>query len=121
MSTPSAQDVRPPPVAAGAPPVPPPRSGAGSGADRVLPYLLLAPTVLLVLAVLVYPLLEGFRTSTGFYRFGRRLRDVGWGNYVQALHDPAFIGSVVTTARFVVPRGGDRGGSRPGTGAPLRP
>jgi multiple sugar transport system permease protein len=74
---------------------------AGSGVDAVLPYLLLAPTVFLVLAVLVYPLVEGLRTSTGFYRFGRRLRDVGWGNYTQALHDPAFIGSLVTTAEFV--------------------
>jgi multiple sugar transport system permease protein len=72
-----------------------------SGADAILPYLLLAPTVLLVLAVLVYPLIEGARTSTGFYRFGRRLRDVGWDNYVQALHDPAFLGAVVTTLAFV--------------------
>lgn len=72
-----------------------------SGLDAVLPYLLLAPTVLLVLAVLVYPLLDGARTSTGFYRFGRRLRDVGWGNYTQALHDSAFIGSLVTTMEFV--------------------
>ena len=72
-----------------------------SGADAILPYVLLAPTVLLVLAVLVYPLIEGARTSTGFYRFGRRLRDVGWDNYVQALHDPAFLGSVVTTLEFV--------------------
>ena len=30
-----------------------------SGLDTVLPYLLLAPTVLLVLAVLVYPLIAG--------------------------------------------------------------
>ena len=44
-----------------------------------------------MLAVLVYPLIEGVRTSTGFYRFGRRLRDVGLDNYVQALHDPAFL------------------------------
>jgi len=73
----------------------------GSGLDAALPYLLLAPTILLVLAVLVYPLLRGAQTSTGFYRFGRRLRDVGWSNYTQALHDPAFIGSLVTTAEFV--------------------
>ena len=33
----------------------------------------------------------GVRTSTGFYRFGRRLRDVGLDNYAQALHDPAFL------------------------------
>lgn len=72
-----------------------------SGLDTVLPYLLLAPTLVLVLAVLVYPMIEGVRTSTGFYRFGRRLRDVGWGNYTQALQDPAFVGSVVTTIEFV--------------------
>jgi multiple sugar transport system permease protein len=72
-----------------------------SGLDTVLPYLLLAPTVVLVLAVLVYPMLDGLRTSTGFYRFGRRLRDVGWGNYADALHDPAFLGSIVTTLEFV--------------------
>jgi multiple sugar transport system permease protein len=72
-----------------------------SGLDTVLPYLLLAPTIALVLAVLVYPMIDGVRTSTGFYRFGRRLRDVGWGNYTQALQDPAFVGSVVTTVEFV--------------------
>jgi multiple sugar transport system permease protein len=101
MTTQSAGDL---PVPAGRTPnrFRPRRPGSGSGVDQVLPYLLLAPTILLVLAVLVYPLLEGFRTSTGFYRFGRRLRDVGWGNYVQALHDPAFLGSIVTTAEFVV-------------------
>jgi multiple sugar transport system permease protein len=102
MTTQSAPDLHAPRVAQ-----PPGRSrrgwrGGGAGVDRVLPYFLLAPTILLILAVLVYPLLEGFRTSTGFYRFGRRLRDVGWGNYVQALHDPAFIGSLATTAEFVV-------------------
>jgi multiple sugar transport system permease protein len=101
MTTQSAGDL---PVPAGRTPnrFRPRRPAAGSGVDQVLPYLLLAPTILLVLAVLVYPLLEGFRTSTGFYRFGRRLRDVGWGNYVQALHDPAFLGSIVATAEFVV-------------------
>ena len=101
MTTQSAGDL-PPPVGRAANRFRPHRPAAGSGVDQVLPYLLLAPTILLVLAVLVYPLLEGFRTSTGFYRFGRRLRDVGWSNYVQALHDPAFLGSIGTTAEFVV-------------------
>ncbi len=73
----------------------------GAGLDRLLPYLLLAPAVLLVLAVVVYPLLDGVRTSTGFYRFGRRLRGVGTGNYRQALDDPAFRDAVWVTAKFV--------------------
>ena len=33
----------------------------GAGLDRILPYLLLAPAVLLVLAVVVYPLISGVR------------------------------------------------------------
>jgi multiple sugar transport system permease protein len=77
------------------------RSIRGAGLDRLLPYLMLAPTLFLVLAVLVYPLIAGVHTSTGFYRFGRRLRSVGLDNYTQALHDPAFIGAVVTTLIFV--------------------
>ncbi len=73
----------------------------GAGLDRLLPYLLLAPAVLLVLAVVVYPLLDGVRTSTGFYRFGRRMRGVGIDNYRQALDDPAFRDAVWVTAKFV--------------------
>ena len=43
----------------------------GAGLDRALPYLLLAPSVLIVLAVLVYPLWDGLRASTQLYRYGR--------------------------------------------------
>jgi multiple sugar transport system permease protein len=73
----------------------------GAGIDRLLPYLLLAPAVLLVLAVVVYPLYDGLRTSTKFYRFGRALNDVGFDNYRQAYHDPDFRGALWTTLKFV--------------------
>jgi len=73
----------------------------GAGLDRLIPYLLIAPALLLVLAVVVYPLIDGIRTSTGFYRFGRRLRGVGFDNYHQALNDPAFRDALWVTAKFV--------------------
>jgi multiple sugar transport system permease protein len=73
----------------------------GSGLDRVLPYLMLGPAVFLVLGVIVYPLIDGLRTSTGFFRFGRLIRDVGLDNYRQAFADPAFRDALFTTARFV--------------------
>ena len=73
----------------------------GAGLDRVLPYLLLAPSLFLVLGVVVYPLIDGLRTSTGFYRFGELVRTVGLDNYRQAFGDPAFIESLLTTAQFV--------------------
>jgi multiple sugar transport system permease protein len=77
------------------------RALRGAGLDKILPYLMLAPTMFLVLGVIVYPFIEGMRTSTGFYRYGKLVQDVGLGNYAQAFGDPAFIGSLFTTARFV--------------------
>ena len=78
------------------------RTLRGSGLDRALPYLMLGPTLFLVLGVIVYPLIDGLRSSTGFFRFGRLVRSVGLDNYRQAFADPAFIEALFTTARFVV-------------------
>jgi multiple sugar transport system permease protein len=79
----------------------PGRTLRGSGLDRALPYLMLGPTLFLVLGVIVYPLIDGLRSSTGFFRFGRLIRDVGLDNYRQAFADPAFLEALLTTARFV--------------------
>jgi multiple sugar transport system permease protein len=80
----------------------PARTLRGSGLDRALPYLMLAPTVFLVLAVVVYPLIDGLRSSTGFYRFGRQVRSVGLDNYANAFGDQRFVDAIVVTFRFVV-------------------
>jgi multiple sugar transport system permease protein len=73
----------------------------GAGFDRILPYLLLAPAVLLVLAVVVYPLISGVQTSMQFYRFGTAISDVGFDQYRQAFDDPLFTGALWTTLKFV--------------------
>jgi multiple sugar transport system permease protein len=73
----------------------------GAGLDRILPYLLLAPAVLLVLAVVVYPLISGVQTSRQFYRFGSAVSNVGFDQYRQALDDPLFTGALWTTLKFV--------------------
>jgi len=80
----------------------PARTLRGSGVDRALPYLMLGPALFLVLGVIVYPLIDGLRSSTGFFRFGRQVRSVGLDNYRQAFADPVFLESLITTARFVV-------------------
>ena len=77
------------------------RTLRGSGLDRVLPYLMLGPALFLVLGVIVYPLIDGLRSSTGFFRFGRLVRSVGLDNYKQAFADPLFTEALVTTLRFV--------------------
>ena len=83
-------------------PGPAARTLRGSGLDRVLPYLMLGPALFLVLGVIVYPLIDGLRSSTVFFRFGHEVRSVGLDNYRQAFADPVFLESLITTARFVV-------------------
>lgn len=78
------------------------RTLRGSGLDRVLPYLMIGPALFLVLGVVVYPLIDGLRSSTAFFRYGRVVRSVGLDNYAQAFADPRFIEALLTTARFVV-------------------
>ena len=73
----------------------------GAGLDLALPYLLLAPGVLIVLAVLVYPLWDGLRASTKFYRYGKPLRDIGWDNYTRLWEDEQFRNALWVTVLFV--------------------
>src|ERR1041384_3349304 len=73
----------------------------GAGMDLALPYLLLAPAVLIVLAVLVYPLWDGLRASLMFYRYGKPISFVGIDNYIQLWTDPQFLNSLWVTVRFV--------------------
>ena len=73
----------------------------GAGLDLALPYLLLAPCVLIVLGVLVYPLWNGLRASTMLYRYGKPVAVVGFDNYLQLWSDPQFLNSLWVTVRFV--------------------
>ena len=73
----------------------------GAGLDLALPYLLLAPCVMIVLGVLVYPLWNGLRASTMLYRYGKPIADVGFDNYIQLWSDPQFLNSLWVTTRFV--------------------
>jgi multiple sugar transport system permease protein len=57
--------------------------------------------VLLVLAVVVYPLISGIQESMRFYRFGSAISNVGFSQYRQAFDDPMFTGAVWTTIKFV--------------------
>jgi len=73
----------------------------GAGFDLALPYLLLAPCVLIVLGVLVYPLWDGLRASAMLYRYGKPVAAVGFDNYLQLWSDPQFLNSLWVTVRFV--------------------
>jgi multiple sugar transport system permease protein len=75
-----------------------PRRRQRSGA---LPYLLLAPAMLALAAVSVYPLLSGIGASATRFRYGRIVGQAGLQNYRNVLHDQTFWQAIGVTARFV--------------------
>src|SRR5919206_2285623 len=66
------------------------------------PYLLLAPALLALAAVSLYPIFYGIRASFHRYRYGIDMGSAGTQNYVNVYHDPVFWEAVKTTAKFVV-------------------
>ena len=73
----------------------------GAGLDRALPYLLLGPAILLLLAVVVYPLFYGVRESFLGYRYGHSIGSVGLQNYKDLYSDPYFRDALWVTLKFV--------------------
>jgi multiple sugar transport system permease protein len=73
----------------------------GAGLERALPYLLLAPALLLLLAVVVYPLFYGVRESFLGYRYGHSIGSVGLQNYKDLYSDPYFRQALWVTLKFV--------------------
>jgi multiple sugar transport system permease protein len=74
----------------------------GAGLDRVLPYLLLAPALLLILAVVVYPIGYGIRQSFLNFRFGKPVADIGFDNYRALFSDPYFGQALWVTIKYVL-------------------
>jgi multiple sugar transport system permease protein len=66
------------------------------------PYALLAPALLALAAVSLYPIFYGIRASLHKYRYGIDMGSAGTQNYVNVYHDPVFWQAVRTTAKFVV-------------------
>ncbi|GAB4305827.1 MAG: sn-glycerol-3-phosphate ABC transporter permease UgpA [Candidatus Bipolaricaulota bacterium] len=68
---------------------------------RLLPYLLIFPSVAVIAVFLVVPFAQAVQQS--FYRtspFGTTTRFVGWDNYVQIFSTPEYLRSVLTTVGF---------------------
>ena len=77
------------------------RRAQGAGLERALPYLLLAPALLLLFAVVVYPLFYGIRESFLGYRYGHSIGSVGLQNYKDLWSDPYFRQALWVTLKFV--------------------
>lgn len=69
--------------------------------ENITGYLFILPQMIVFLAFLVYPILEGIRLS--LYRINyQNEKFVGLDNYVTLFNDPVFFKAVVNTVVFVV-------------------
>ena len=73
----------------------------GRALTRALPWLMLAPSLLITFAVLIYPIWNGLRASLMSYRYGKAVAFVGLDNYTRLLSDPQFLNSLWVTLKFV--------------------
>ncbi len=65
----------------------------------LLPYILLAPTLAILVVFLYYPVLQTFRLSLYRVAFlGLKTQFVGLENFVTLLHDPAYLNTIKSTA-----------------------
>src|ERR1700730_3258646 len=72
--------------------------------DRAIAWLFITPTMLLLLAINIFPLVWTIRLSFTNYRANRpnaRLVPVGIGNYVSVLTDPDIWAAMQVTAHFL--------------------
>src|SRR2546422_7719682 len=75
---------------------------AGRAIAAGSPYLLIAPALLFMAAVSVYPLFYGVRASLAEYKYGRELGFQGLDNYRRVLADDVFWQAMYVTLRFVL-------------------
>lgn len=69
--------------------------------NRLLPYVLLSPSLLIILVFLIYPSLDTLRLA--FYRvspFGERRIYVALANYTGLVSDPDYLNSIVVSILF---------------------
>lgn len=92
------------------PPRRPPRRPAAVGhareaGDRRLGYMLVAPVVILLLAITAYPLVYNVWTSFHFYNlsYGNLPHSfVGWANFTQMFESPLWVAALQRTLIFTV-------------------
>src|SRR5438270_14102676 len=67
-----------------------------------LAWMLMAPTIAVILCVAAYPLVRTFYDSFTDAAFGYQQKFIGWTNYYNLLHDVSFRESVFETFKFTI-------------------
>jgi len=75
----------------------------GEEVRKILPYILLIPTFIVIILFIYWPAIYSFKLS--LYRiapFGNRMIFVGFKNFAKLFHNPEYMNSISITAIYVV-------------------
>jgi multiple sugar transport system permease protein len=78
--------------------------GSGSRETQILGWLFVAPAMILVVLLVLYPMVHGFQQSieSGGFLFGEKPGYVGLRNYKDVVHDPVSREAMVHTLWYVL-------------------
>ena len=69
--------------------------------DKYLKWILLAPALIIIISLVIYPLIYALRASFFLYRYGKPVEFVGFNNYVELFHNKLFFNSLKNTGIYV--------------------
>jgi multiple sugar transport system permease protein len=71
--------------------------------NKIMPYLLVSPAILLMVFIVIYPIFKSIFMSFHYYVIWdlKNLKFIGFDNYLKALNDVAFIASARNTVVWV--------------------
>lgn len=70
--------------------------------EKYLPWILLIPIFILLIAVTIYPFIYGIYMSLSMYNFLAGFKFIGLNNYIKLFHDIRFLHSLWVTFVFVL-------------------
>lgn len=69
--------------------------------EKYLKWILLAPALIIIISLVIYPLFYALRGSFFLYRYGKPMNFVGFNNYLELFKNPLFYNSLKNTGIYV--------------------
>ena len=69
--------------------------------EKQLKWVLVAPALVVIIALIIFPLAYALRAALFLYRYGKAVEFVGLRNFVELFQNPIVLNAVVTTVLYV--------------------
>ncbi len=69
--------------------------------EKQLKWVLVAPSLVLIIALIIFPLIYALRAALYLFRYGKAVQFVGLQNFIELFQNPLVLNSVVNTLIYV--------------------